>query len=295
MLRLMQSIVEARLDELYAFMKRVYRVDDPVAIDVLLACRVESTIPKPTLLLEADCFTRDFGGCWFAFGSPPWPQSLAYLRTQRARDLHAKFDNREFRRGVFIEPEYETPLRTHRGCIYEEWDVFYQDALSLRVAYPKTGEGDTRELKRLVDRALDKSVRDWTTIQKGLGPFTYWAELLTHIVPRLRSWDDVRRNMLAVIARLSNIQEKMEVQSHLKRLLQDSVPVWIAALLTYLHEQPASYATLKKLNLIPINPNLHLPRLLTHLSSHGVIAYAQGKWRLKEENAIKLINGDINV
>jgi hypothetical protein len=218
----------ARIEELHLHLEAKFGQRDRQATEIILACLLPA---YPWLIIETDYPLREFRNAWFSFA--PNVRSLSGLRVlhNRKQDLvlteWLKHEGAQF----FVEPEWRRlALGSNRPMTPILYNELMGRCLRLRVDHPRSAmlpsrEADERELRRLVSRVLDPSMR--TECHPTLPSSTwYWCELLQKVMLRPGSWEHVTSGIYQIsrnVASLHNDPSKPFDLYAAERVMRDSI------------------------------------------------------------------------
>jgi hypothetical protein len=102
----------ARLDDLDHFLATQYRVQDRLAVEILLSALIDCPrTPALWTVLETNYYSRDCRRAWFAFDGSWRPRSLGAIRGNRPRNLHRDLTEwlEDSSSRLLVEPDFERP------------------------------------------------------------------------------------------------------------------------------------------------------------------------------------------
>jgi hypothetical protein len=266
-----------------------YGVNDREAVEILLASRLECSLPYPWVVVESSFYGLTFDGSWFD-GITPNMLALAVWRLQRPRngnnEIKDLLRDRDYPR-TFLESAWEAPTEHHHRLVM--WPYFMQECVRLRVKHlkkPLPDEGAAGRLRASVNRALDSRWRDPKPLKIAQPPpgLTYYCEVLHRISPWQRSWESLLRNLCALAARRAYLFnrdiDKSDWQA-VGRVMHDSIPDWITRILKHL-------GSARKLDTLRgVYTDKELGYALRFLTSNAVIYNHSGVWHLTKVPEIR--------
>lgn len=258
----------SRIDDLMAFLKQEYAVEDRQAVEILLSAGLLSCsrVPVVWMILEHDWYSRECAEGWFSFGEQWLPYSLATLRARSPWRLiearMAEWLDAANEERLFIEPDYERYPRFHR--LTQAQDML-QRTLRIRVRTQRVAnplraidrvakERRADELAAISSRILEDRVQ-----ARPLDPpafrhppnFIYHLELLQRLSPWYRDWNTLVEIFGALAIRRAYLEARTETGPEevaaLARVVADSIPPWIVKALRRLLEGPADPLPLERI------------------------------------------------
>ena len=246
----------ARVDELAARLAREEGVEDRTALDLLLSSLIDCPrTPTVWLILETNWYARNCLEGWFSFGREWVPHSLARLRARYPwREIEGEINR-------FLEtPEHR---RLFIECDFERYPYFsrltqahfiLQRTLRVRSLMKRTAEPAALVDQMVADRRRDElqAATRWITDDHArLRPvdppefipppdFLYYAELLQKLAPWYPDWGQLLKALTGLAVRRAYLYGRRQTDetdyAAMARVIQDSIPVWIAKALRILLE-----------------------------------------------------------
>lgn len=275
-------------------------MSDRDAVEILLASKLECPLPYPWIILDTEYYCLNPQGAWFSeIGGQC--TVMPYLRNVRPRSANTMIQEMLKRRDegrLFIEPSWETPVRAHYR--FTMYPYLIQECVRLRAKHPKSYLIDERtglELRETVRRVMDSRWRHRSEIKMPKPPVSlpYYAELLQRLSGSLRSWEALLSNLYALAGRRAYLFNR-DVDSTdwqaVARVMRDSVPPWVYAILTHF----AGRGRLKSLQ----GKYTHsmLSQEMKRLLEQGIVYSHKGEWLIRDPDTIggdilQLLNGQL--